>query len=179
MDAHLAATGPDTTPTLRSLTCGTTATTWTCPVRLRTLHAYMAIFTAPSILFFALTGALQLFDLHEPHPGYKPPVLIEKLGRLHKDQVFARDDRRPDAGTAVPAGAASGTAAAAPPAAAADSDDPVSARVLKWFFLLVTLVLAATTGFGLWLGLRRNPRKPLGWFLLASGLALPAVMVML
>ena len=148
-------------------------------MRLRTLHAYMAIFTAPSILFFALTGALQLFDLHEPHPGYRPPVLIEKLGRLHKDQVFARDDRHPGAGTDAPVGILPGHAGTVPPPTAAVTGDPVSARVLKWFFLLVTLVLAVTTGFGLWLGLRRNSGKPLGWILLVSGLILPAIVVML
>ena len=146
-------------------------------MRLRTLHAHMAIFTAPSILFFALTGALQLFDLHEAHEGYRPPALIEKLGRLHKDQVFARDDRHPGNGAGKPVDAASDHAAAIAPAAAAD--DPISARVLKWFFLLVTLVLASTTGLGLWLGLRRNRSKLLGWCLLASGLVLPAIVVML
>ncbi len=146
-------------------------------MRLRTLHAYMAIFTAPSILFFALTGALQLFDLHEAHGGYQPPALIEKLGRLHKDQVFARDDRHPDNIADKPVSAASDHAPAI--ATATDDDDPMSATVLKWFFLLVTLVLALTTAFGLWLGLRHNRRKLLGWFLLASGLVLPTIVVML
>ncbi len=148
-------------------------------MRLRTLHAYMAIFTAPSILFFALTGALQLFDLHEPHPGYRPPVLIEKLGRLHKDQVFARDDRHPNDVADRPAGAASGNRETVASATPADTGDSISTSMLKWFFLLATLILALTTGLGLWLGLRHNPRKRLGWFLLTSGLMLPAIVVML
>ena len=148
-------------------------------MRLRTLHSDMAIFTAPSILFFALTGALQLFDLHESHGGYQAPVLIEKLGRLHKDQVFAREDRHPNANTDKPVGSAPGIAGTAVPAAAVDGGDPVSAGVLKWFFLLVTLVLASTTGLGLWLGLRRSLRRPLSWFLLLSGLVLPVLIVVL
>ncbi len=139
----------------------------------------MAIFTAPSILFFALTGALQLFDLHEPHPGYQPPVLIEKLGRLHKDQVFARDDRHPGDVADRPVNAASGNAEAIAPAMAADTGDSMSTSMLKWFFLFVTLVLALTTGFGLWLGLRYSSRKRLSWFLLAFGLMLPAIVMML
>ncbi len=147
-------------------------------MRLRTLHSDMAIFTAPSILFFALTGAFQLFDLHESHGSYRAPVLIEKLGRLHKDQVFARENRHPDADTDKPAGAP-GIMEVAAPALAADAGDPVSAGVLKWFFLLVTLVLASTTGLGLWLGLRRSLRRPLSWFLLLSGLVLPVVIVAL
>ncbi len=148
-------------------------------MRPRILHAYMAIFTAPSILFFALTGALQLFDLHEPHPGYQPPVLIEKLGRLHKDQMFARDDRHRGDVADRHGNGASGNAATVAPATAADTGDSMSTSMLKWFFLLVTLALALTTGFGLWLGLRHSPRKRLGWFLLASGLMLPAIVVVL
>ncbi len=149
-------------------------------MRLRTLHSNMAIFTAPSILFFALTGAFQLFDLHESHGSYRAPVLIERLGRLHKDQVFAREDRHPNADPDKPVGGTPGIAGTAAPAAAAvDAGDPVSASVLKWFFLLVTLVLASTTGLGLWLGLRRSPRRSLSWFLLLSGLVLPVVIVVL
>ena len=35
----------------------------------REWHLYLRTLFAPSILFFALTGALQLFGLHEGHPG--------------------------------------------------------------------------------------------------------------
>ena len=58
-------------------------------MRLRLIHSYTAILVASSILFFALSGAMQLFDLHEPHGRYRPPALIEKLGELHKNQIFA------------------------------------------------------------------------------------------
>ena len=62
---------------------------------IRQLHLYLGVFIAPSILFFAFTGSLQLFSLHEAHGAYKPPALIEKLGSLHKDQVFADKAKRP------------------------------------------------------------------------------------
>ena len=54
----------------------------------RQLHLCLGVLFAPSIIFFALTGALQLFGLHEGHPGeaYQPPALIQKLGSIHKNQ---------------------------------------------------------------------------------------------
>lgn len=55
---------------------------------IRRFHSYLAVFIAPSILFFAFTGSLQLFGLHEAHPPYAPAPVIESLGRLHRDQVF-------------------------------------------------------------------------------------------
>ena len=58
-------------------------------IAMRRWHSYIGLFIAPSVLFFALTGATQLFSLHEEHGNYKPPAIIEKLSSVHKDQVFA------------------------------------------------------------------------------------------
>ncbi len=54
----------------------------------RLWHHYIGFLIAPSLLFFAFTGSLQLFSLHEAHGDYHPPALIEALGNVHKDQVF-------------------------------------------------------------------------------------------
>ncbi len=69
--------------------------------QVRQLHLYLGTFFAPSILFFALTGALQLFGLHEGHPGekYQPPAWVAKLGSIHKDQTIA-ERRGPPRGSA-------------------------------------------------------------------------------
>lgn len=56
---------------------------------IRRWHGYIGLFIGPSVLFFALTGAVQLFSLHEAHGSYQPPAIIEKLSSVHKDQVFA------------------------------------------------------------------------------------------
>ena len=42
----------------------------------REWHLYLGTLFAPSIIFFALSGSLQLFGLHEGHPGeaYQPPA---------------------------------------------------------------------------------------------------------
>ena len=66
----------------------------------RLWHHYIGFLIAPSVMFFALTGSLQLFSLHEAHGDYHPPALIEALGNVHKDQVFRI---RPPRGGAAPA----------------------------------------------------------------------------
>jgi uncharacterized iron-regulated membrane protein len=40
----------------------------------RRWHSYIGLFIAPSVLFFSLTGAVQLFSLHEAHGKYQPPA---------------------------------------------------------------------------------------------------------
>jgi hypothetical protein len=57
-------------------------------MQLRTLHTYVGMLIAPSVLFFACTGIIQIFSLHEAHGGYTPPPIVVKLSSVHKDQVF-------------------------------------------------------------------------------------------
>eukprot|EP01035_Chromulina_nebulosa_P028890 gene28889-38206_t len=55
----------------------------------RQLHFWVAVFVAPSLMLFALTGMLQLFKLHEAEGGYRPLPVIEKLGQVHIHQTYA------------------------------------------------------------------------------------------
>ena len=59
---------------------------------IRQWHVYISVFVAPSLLFFALTGALQTFRIPDEKTA---PVLIQKLARVHKDDVFAMKPVRP------------------------------------------------------------------------------------
>lgn len=63
----------------------------------RQIHLYFGIFISPAILFFAITGALQTFSLHETTRGsdYKPPVWLMKLGQLHKKSTLVLPVSRP------------------------------------------------------------------------------------
>ena len=56
---------------------------------LRKIHLYVGVFTTPALLFFAITGAMQTFSLHETTQGssYKPPAWIASLAQLHKKQT--------------------------------------------------------------------------------------------
>jgi hypothetical protein len=63
---------------------------------LRKAHLYLGIFTNPALLFFAITGALQTFSMHETTQGsnYKPPAWIRSLAQLHKKQTTQVPPRR-------------------------------------------------------------------------------------
>ena len=158
--------------------------------RLRKWHSYIGLFIAPSVLFFAVTGALQIFNLHEAHDGYRPAVLLEKLSAVHKDQVFEQPREHEEPAAAAPAGDAAQHAAdpaphadpapqadAAPHHHAADDgdDDKLSASTLalKWLFLFVAVGLTLSTSIGIWMGITQLRRPVLAWTLIAAGVAAP------
>lgn len=137
---------------------------------IRQWHTYVGAFIAPSVLFFALTGSLQLFALHEAHGAYKPPLVIEKLGMVHKDQVFAAKPKRaPAAASAKP------KAEAAKP----EAGPKASTQALKWLFLAVAAGLVISTCLGLWMALFHSRRKGVAWGLLLAGAAVPVLILTL
>jgi hypothetical protein len=144
---------------------------------LRQLHAYIGAFIAPSVLFFALTGSLQLFSLHEAHGDYTPPPLIEKLSAVHKDQVFSA---KPDH-AGPPAPAAGHADAQAEPEHEHHHPKTLPARTvaLKWLFLAVAAGLITSTCIGVWMALTFARRKTVIWTLLVLGAALPILILAL
>jgi len=140
---------------------------------IRQWHAYLGLFIAPSVLFFTLTGIVQIFDLHEAHGGYHPAVLLEKLSKVHKDQVFAAPREQP-----APAhDAANAPAGGDRPAQDEDEKQSVSTYVAKWFFTLVALGLIASSLIGIWMGTTQTRRKGLAWTLLLLGTLVPIVLL--
>ena len=139
---------------------------------LRIWHSYLSVFIAPSVIFFALTGALQIFNLHEAHDGYQPPVLLEKLARVHKDQVFEQEERHEP-----PPPAAAG--AAPPPPQDEDAGPGLLTYALKWFFLVVALVLTTSTTLGMWIALTHITRKRVSAWLLCGGCVVPLLLLIL
>jgi hypothetical protein len=146
---------------------------------IRRWHSYIGLFIAPSVLFFALTGAVQLYSLHEAHGGYHPPATLEKLSSVHKDQVFAPSHHHaappPDSGSQ---GSDRSTAAA--PVAADEDDDKVgpSTLALKAFFLVVALSLVLSSAFGLWMGLTQTRPRRLAWLLVLAGTLIPVALLL-
>ena len=60
---------------------------------LRQLHLYLGCFFAPLVAFFAFTGFLQTYNLHEaPKNAPPPPAWIKTLAMVHKDQHLARGE---------------------------------------------------------------------------------------
>ena len=159
---------------------------------LRQLHTYIGALIAPSLLFFAVTGALQLFGLHEARDGrdYHPPAVIAGLASVHKDQVYrVKDDgdlAEPAPPKPAPVAAAAKpapVAAAAKPAETAPDhpmhNEKLGTAFLKWFFLLVATGLVSSTLLGLWLTLKYGRSQPLILGLLAAGTIIPILLCLI
>lgn len=137
----------------------------------RQWHAYIGLFIAPSVLFFAITGCIQLFNLHEAHGSYRPAALVEMLSAVHKDQVFEQPRERTPPGE-DPDSAVHGGIAGEHVSDDTDEIKPTT-LALKWFFLIVALGLTVSTFIGVWMGLTQVRRQAIGWSLLAAGAFIP------
>jgi hypothetical protein len=162
---------------------------------LRKIHLYIGIFTTPALLFFAITGAMQTFSLHETTQGsnYKPPAWIASLAQLHKKQTTVVPPRRarPAAPEASAPTDASRTTAAQSGAPVTTQPQPVAPRSsraveasppqkshlpMKVFFLLVSLSLASSTLTGIYLSYKYSR----GWVLtglLVAGVVVPLLLL--
>ena len=134
---------------------------------IRRLHAYASVFVAPSLLFFAMTGALQTFRIPDRPDA---SVLLQKLARVHRDDVFAMKPARPK----KPEDAK--LAEAGPPEKAAPK---ASTERLKWFFAITSIMIIITTLMGLWMALAYSRQKLLMWILLLAGAAAPVLILAL
>jgi len=128
------------------------------------------------VLFFALTGAAQLFELHEPRGNYQPAAIVEKLSAVHKNQVFAFGDHHAPAGPGIDTAKSEVDSA---PKEGEVENDRLSTLLLKGFFLLVALCLSVSTALGVWMGLTQLSHKPIAWLLMAAGALVPTGLLIL
>ena len=136
--------------------------------RLRTVHLNLGALFAPSVIFFAATGALQLFNLHKGGIAYTPPAAIVQMSALHKRQSFgAAEVERVEA------------KAKARPAMARRNDghapDRIGTPFLKGLALATALSLIVSTLTGLWMAFRRARERHLLAGMLVLGLAAPLI----
>ena len=147
---------------------------------LRRWHTYIGLLCAPSLIFMCLTGAVQLFSLHEAHGGYHPWAWVEELSSVHKDQVLEHHHEHQHESQPTPPAA---KPPAEPPDAEQDHDHDESTSVgtlaLKVFFLLVSLGLTTSASLGIWIALTQSRQRKLCWVLLGCGTVLPLVFVVL
>ena len=153
--------------------------------RWRQIHNLLAAFFAPAILFFAFSGALQTFSLHENKGGgpYQPPAWIVALASVHKDQhlpypkppATTQEDGAQDEG-------APGKSAHGPEAHKAPAAHPQrrrSALPLKIFVLAVAIGLIATALIGLWIGLSNRTTRRNTLIMMALGTLAPVALLFL
>lgn len=154
---------------------------------IRVLHTYVGLLIAPSLLFFAFTGGLQILELHEK--DQHPPAIVSALAMLHKHQ------RLPAAAPAERAPAAHAedhdhddhhdhehaeAASPRPPEAPREKPAPPPRTVaLKLLFLAVAAGLFVSTCLGAWMALLAPRTRPLYAGLLALGTLLPLLALLL
>ncbi len=167
----------------------------------RAVHLYLGVFMVPALLFFAITGGLQTFSLHETTRGssYTPPAWLATLALLHKKQTTVaplRKQRPPEIATppATSNGAASAAASinaehevrpAGPSTGpSVDPSDHDGARPkknllpMKIFFALVSVSLCLSTLTGLYMAYRFS-RKPVRvTAVLVAGIVVPLLLLM-
>ena len=170
----------------------------------RKIHLYIGVFIAPALLFFAFTGALQTFNLHEAHAGsdYKPPAWIATLAQIHKKRTTVIPPRknRPgmaqkpdddasshathahkgpsDADAAKPADATAKPVDAMTKIADAPPAPPQKSHLpLKIFFLLVSIGLFTSTLTGLYMSYKYNQSKLVITALLVAGVIVPLLLL--
>jgi hypothetical protein len=171
---------------------------------IRLIHLYLGVFIAPALLFFAFTGALQTFSLHETTRGsnYKPPAWAVTLGQIHKKQTTVvpvrklpppdKPDRpadksvdKSDTSTNKPTDKSQSPIAAAPaPNASPKPSDapapkPHNALPLKIFFLLVAIGLFVSTLTGLYMSYKYIRNRTLITAILIAGIVIPVLLTIL
>lgn len=150
---------------------------------IRTTHLYLGVFTAPMLLFFAITGGLQSFSLHETTRGssYTPPAWLASAAQFHKKQTTVLPQRRPR-----PPEAGEKTSPAPTSAQVATGSRPSSATArpkknllpMKAFFALVALGLLISVLSGLYMAWRYSRKPLLFGMVLAAGVAVPLLLLL-
>ena len=117
---------------------------------LRKIHTYLGCLFAPMIILFAISGALQLFDLHQgPKDGsYTPSPIVKAISNLHMHQRLS-----------------------------SIRDPESSSQFLRIFMLLMALALIATTIIGIVLALQMPKIRWLVVLCLLAGIFLPGLLI--
>ena len=148
----------------------------------RLVHLYLGVFTAPALLFFAITGGLQTFSLHETTRGssYAPPRWLAVTAQLHKKQTMdvPVHKLRPAVDPAAERAANAAPVPMARPAVEAAKPKAGNPLPLKIFTALVALGLALSTLTGLYLAWKytRHAGRIVAVFL--AGIAVPILLAL-
>lgn len=148
--------------------------------RVRTLHTFIGMLTAPTVIFFAVTGILQMYHLDVVRPGYAPPAIFEKLGQVHRNQIFApRRGRGPQVHAEPPVSGQAGSPELNAAVAPQRRSPSVATLLLKLQFTVAAGGLICSTSLGVWMALRSGSRRKISLLLLVAGTLIPAVLAAL
>jgi hypothetical protein len=147
---------------------------------LRLTHHYVGVFFAPTILFFAITGGLQMFGLHETSRGssYAPPDILVHLAHLHKKgTLYLPPAKVAPAASAKPVTPKVDTAQ--PDAPKSPAPSPTSSvphpLPMKIFFAATALALVISTCTGLLMSWKYARRKAIVVGVFFAGIVCPLI----
>jgi len=157
----------------------------------RLTHLYFGVFIAPALLFFAFTGFLQTFSLHESTKGssYVPPAIFVKLGNIHKKATLPGPPKPqgPPKGDPQPKGDApnGGAKPEGPdgqkPGVQAQPRGPQKPQSFHWpekiFFGIVAIGLISSTLTGLYMSWMFARRKVFIVVAFIAGVILPLILL--
>jgi hypothetical protein len=147
---------------------------------IRLTHRYLGLFFAPTILFFAITGSLQMFGLHEPghgRPFYVPPSILVHLAQLHKNATLYVPPRKVAPPISVkPTGAKLDAPKPVTPNPISPPP-PLNRLPMKIFFAATALALVLSTCTGIVMGWKYARRKWTVLLILTAGVVLPAILL--
>lgn len=145
---------------------------------IRLTHNYIGVFFAPTILFFAITGGLQMFSMHETTRGsaYVPPPLLVHLSQLHKKGTLYMAPKKP-APLAAPRAEAPKPEDPKPFPHPADPQPP-NPLPTKLFFAATALALLLSTCTGLTMAWTYARRKLMVAGVFLAGVVVPLVLLL-
>jgi hypothetical protein len=151
---------------------------------IRQVHNFVGLFFAPTILFFVITGGLQMFGLHETSRGssYVPPAILVHLSQLHKKgTLYLPQKRTPQPATAKSDDAKPDAPKTEAPKAPAAAPPPLRPNPLpmKIFFAATALALVTSTCTGILMGWKFARRKSSVLLTLSAGIVLPVILLLL
>lgn len=146
---------------------------------LRLTHNYIGVFFAPMILFFAITGSLKMFGLHETSRGssYVPPALLVHLSQLHKKGTLYLPPHK----VVPPASAKSDAPKPDAPKAPATALASLAPNLLPMevFFGATALALVISTCTGFFMSWKYARRKAVAGVVLLAGIVCPTLLLLL
>ncbi|HEV7123497.1 MAG TPA: PepSY domain-containing protein [Rhodanobacter sp.] len=148
---------------------------------LRTTHLYLGVFTAPMLLFFAVTGGLQTFSLHETirDSSYVPPVWLATAAQWHKKQNVVVPPAKLRLEPALIANPPLSTASRAVTRANVASQPKRNPLPMKVFFALIALGLFTSVLSGLYMAWRFSRRPGLFGAVLLGGAVSPLLLLLI
>ena len=138
-------------------------------VTLRLIHYYAGVFFAPTIIFFALSGTLQVFKLHETYretPGAQGDWKAW-MSQVHKEAAL------------IPPRPAPAKAPPPPEGSAAPGPRAERSSAFKWFAALMGVSLMGASLAGLYIAYGYPSRRRAFFATLAAGIIVPIVLLQL